>query len=389
MAFLNYIVAAVSITITPTMNRFTTVTTALLLALLLSACEKPQKEAAPAANAAPSNAAPTNPADTLILPEERQWLANIRQLTFGGENAEGYFSFDEKKFSFQRTNPEQGIPCDQIFMYDLATGNQRLISTGKGRTTCSYFLPGDSLILYASTHRADTACPAPPDFSKGYTWALYSGYDIFVADTSGKIVRQLTDAPGYDAEATVAATGDKIIFTSTRTGDIELFSMNLDGSNLRQLTNLPGYDGGAFYSWDGKKIVFRASRPEGEKLEEYKQLLKEGLVRPSKMELVVMNADGSGLRQITNNGAANFAPFWHPDGEHIIFSSNMADPKGRNFDLYLIRQDGSDLKRVTTNGTFDGFPMFTRDGKRLIFASNRNAAKQGETNLFIADFRGW
>lgn len=363
------------------MNQLTTAL--LLLVPLFAACQKQQEVPQTA------NTSSANPADTLILSEERQWLTNIRQLTFGGENAEGYFSFDEQKFSFQRTHPEEGEACDQIYIYDLATGKQRRVSTGQGRTTCSYFLPGDTLVLYASTHLADTACPAPPDFSKGYTWALYSGYDIFVADTAGKIVKRLTETPGYDAEATVSATGDKIIFTSTRTGDIELFSMNLDGSDVRQLTNLPGYDGGAFYSWDGKKIVFRASRPEGEKLNEYKELLKEGLVRPSKMELVVMNADGSGMRQITNNGAANFAPFWHPDGEHIIFSSNMADPKGRNFDLYLIRQDGSDLKRVTTNGTFDGFPMFTRDGKRLIFASNRNAAKQGETNLFIADFRGW
>ncbi len=367
------------------MHRFPTAL--LVLLSLLAACQKQQEAAPPSDKTAPANL-PANPADTLILAEERPWLANIRQLTFGGENAEGYFSFNERMFSFQRTHPEEGEACDQIYTYDLATGKQRRISNGQGRTTCSYFLPGDTLVLYASTHLADTACPPPPDFSKGYTWALYPGYDIFVADTAGKIVKQLTNAPGYDAEATVAATGDKIIFTSTRTGDIELFSMNLDGSNVRQLTNLPGYDGGAFYSWDGTKIVFRASRPEGEKLEEYKALLKEGLVRPSKMELVVMNADGSGMRQITNNGAANFAPFWHPDGQHIIFSSNMADPKGRNFDLYLIRQDGSDLKRVTTNGTFDGFPMFTRDGKRLIFASNRNAAKQGETNLFIADFQG-
>jgi Tol biopolymer transport system component len=323
----------------------------------------------------------------LVLEQEKPYLSNIRQLTFGGENAEGYFSFDEKKFSFQRTHPDEGDSCDQIYMYDLASGRQKRISNGSGRTTCSYFLPGDSLVLYASTHLADAACPPPPDFSKGYTWALYPGYDIFVADTNGRMVRQLTNSPGYDAEATVSPTGDKIIFTSTRSGDIELYSMNLDGSNVKQLTDLPGYDGGAFYSWDGKKVVFRASRPEGEKLEEYRQLLRQNLVRPSRMEIFVMDADGTHMRQITNLNVASFAPFWHPDGEHIIFASNVADKQGRDFDLYMIRQDGSDMKRITFNGTFDGFPMFTRDGRHLIFASNRNGSKQGETNLFIADFK--
>jgi TolB protein len=271
-------------------------------------------------------------------------------------------------------------------MYDLASHSERRISTGFGRTTCSYFLPGDSLILYASTHLADTACPPPPDFSQGYVWALFPGYDIFVADTNGNIRGRLTNSPGYDAEATVSPTGDKIIFTSTRAGDIELFSMNIDGSNVRQLTNLPGYDGGAFYSWDGRKIVFRASRPEGAELEKYRALLKDNLVRPSRMEIQVMNADGTGLHAVTDNGAANFAPFWYPDGVHIIFASNMADPQKRNFDLYMIREDGTDLKRITFSDTFDGFPMFTHDGKRLIFASNRNGTKPGETDLFICDF---
>lgn len=323
----------------------------------------------------------------MIHPQERPFLSNIRQLTSGGENAEGYFSFDETKFVYQRTNRELGDSCDQIYTYDLATGRQRRVSTGYGRTTCSYFLPGDSLILYASTHLADTACPPPPDHSMGYVWPLYPSFDIFVADTNGRIVRQLTNSVGYDAEGTVSPVGDRIVFTSTRTGDIELFSMNLDGSDIRQLTNLPGYDGGAFYSWDGERIVFRASRPEGNDLTTYRSLLANNLVRPSRMELMVMDADGGNLRQITNNGAANFAPFWHPDGEHIIFASNMDDPKGRNFDLYLIRRDGTGLTRVTHNETFDGFPMFTRDGRTLIFASNRHGSKVGETNLFVCDFR--
>lgn len=322
--------------------------------------------------------------DSLILPEERPYLSNARQLTFGGENAEGYFSFDETRFVFQRRDGRD--TCDQIYLYDLSDGSMKRISTGAGRTTCSYFLPGDSLVLYATTHLADPVCPPPPDYSQGYVWALYPGFDIVVADTAGKFVRSLTTEPGYDAEATVSPMGDRIVFTSVRTGDVELFSMNLDGTNVRQLTNLPGYDGGAFFSWDGKEIVFRASRPEGGELESYRELLRKNLIRPGKLEIYVMNADGTNLRQVTNNGAANFAPFMHPDGEHIIFASNVHDPKGRDFDLYLIRKDGSGLKRITHSPDFDSFPMFTRDGKRLIFASNRNNAAEGETNLFICDF---
>ena len=324
--------------------------------------------------------------DSLVLDGEEPYLSNIKQLTFGGENAEGYFSFDETRFVFQRTLPEEGDSCDQIYIYHLGNGETSRVSTGLGRTTCAYFLPGDSLVLYASTHLADSACPPPPDYSQGYVWALYPGFDIFVAKTNGEIVNRLTDTPGYDAEATVSPTGDRIVFTSIRTGDLELFSSNIDGSDLKQLTDMPGYDGGAFYSWDGKEIVFRASRPEDEDLTTYQNLLEEGLIRPSELEIFVMNADGSNLRQVTDNGAANFGPFWHPDGEHIIFSSNLADPKGRNFDLYVIRKDGTGLQQITHEDQFDGFPMFSRDGKRLIFASNRNNAKRGETNLFICDF---
>lgn len=324
--------------------------------------------------------------EKLVLDAEKPYISNLRQLTFSGENAEGYFSFDERKFVYQRTRPDSGESCDQIYSYDLETGHQRRISTGYGKTTCSYYLPGDTLILYASTHAADSTCPPHPDMSHGYVWAIYPGYDIFVADTAGHIVRRLTNSPGYDAEATVSPVGDRIVFTSTRTGDIELFSMALDGSDLRQLTNSPGYDGGAFYSWDGKKIVFRASTPQGDELASYRALLQENLVHPTRMELFVMDADGSHRRQVTNNGAANFAPFWHPDGKHIIFASNVGDPQGRNFDLYLINEDGSGMTRLTYNATFDGFPMFTHDGRRLIFASNRNDAKPGETNLFICDF---
>lgn len=351
------------------------------LALLQIGCNSEASE-----ETASSEKRATQEPDTLIVPGEEAFLGNIRQLTFGGENAEGYFSFDERSFVFQRTRPDLGDSCDQIYSYDLQTGATRRISNGEGRTTCAYYLPGDSLVLYATTHLSDPACPPPPDFSQGYVWALYPSYDIVVADTAGRFVRQLTSQEGYDAEATVSPTGDKIIFTSTRTGDLELFSMDLEGGNLKQLTDQPGYDGGAFYSWNGEQIVFRASRPEGEELAEYRRLLGENMIRPGALELFVMNADGSNLRQVTSNGAANFGPFWHPDGKHIIYASNQGDPQGREFDLYIVRSDGTGERRVTYSGGFDGFPMFNRAGTRLIFASNRKNAKEGETNLFIADF---
>lgn len=313
-------------------------------------------------------------------------LANIRQLTFGGENAEAYFSFDETMLILQSTRDT--FRCDQQYVLRLSTGDIRRVSTGSGRTTCGYFLPGDTTILYASTHHLSAACPPPPDFSQGYVWAVYPEYDIFTARADGSGLRQLTSTPGYDAEGTVSPAGDRIVFTSLRDGDLDIYSMDLSGGNVRRLTTEVGYDGGPFYSWDGTMIVYRAGHYEDSAAEHrYRNLLSQNLVRPSRMELFVMNADGSGKRQITNNGAANFAPFFLPDNRRIIFSSNLHNPRGRDFDLYLINIDGSGLERVTTNETFDGFPMFTRDGQRLVFASNRNQRTPGETNIFIADWK--
>jgi Tol biopolymer transport system component len=321
---------------------------------------------------------------SLVLPGEKH-LSNIRQLTFGGENAEGYFSFDERRLIFQSTR--DSFLCDQEYIMDLAGGTVRLVSTGKGRTTCGYFFPGDRKILFSSTHHLLATCPPPPDYSKGYVWAVYPQYDIFTANADGSDLRRLTTTPGYDAEATISPTGDKIVFTSVRNGDLDLYSMNLDGSHVVRLTNELGYDGGAFYSWDGKRIVYRAWHyTDTAEAGAYRALLERGLVRPTRMEIFVMNADGTEKRQITNNGAANFAPFFDPDNRRIIFASNVGDPGGRNFDLYLINIDGTGLERVTYNETFDGFPMFTHDGKKLVFASNRNGKIRGETNLFIADW---
>ncbi|HEV8538958.1 MAG TPA: hypothetical protein VGR15_08580 [Bacteroidota bacterium] len=323
--------------------------------------------------------------DSLILPTENHF-DHLKQLTFGGENAEAYFSSHDDRLIFQSTR--DSLKCDQIFAMDLSGGSLRMLSTGKGRTTCAYYLPGDSTFIYSSTHGADSSCPPKPDYSKGYIWAVYKSYDIYLGGSDGTIRRRLTATDGYDAEATVAPTGNRIVFTSARDGDLNLYSMRLDGSDVRQLTDETGYDGGAFYSGDGKQIVYRAYHPKDQKeLEDYKQLLGNGFVRPTQMDLFVMNADGSEKRRITTIGAASFAPYFHPDGKRIIFASNMKDPKGRNFDLFLIDTDGKNLEQITYNDTFDGFPMFTRDGKKLVFASNRNAKVRGETNIFIADWK--
>ncbi len=320
------------------------------------------------------------------LPGEKH-LANIRQLTSirGAENAEAYFSFDGRRLIFQSTRPP--FQCDQMFTMNSDGSDVRLVSTGKGRTTCGYFLPGDRRILFSSTHEASPECPPKADMSHGYVWAIYKGYDIYTANADGTELRPLTRTAGYDAEATVSPDGKRIVFTSTRDGDLDLYSMNLDGSDVTRLTSELGYDGGAFYSPDSRQIVYRAHHPKDPKdVERYKMLLSEGLIEPRSLEIMLMNADGSNKREVTHNGRANFAPYFHPNGRQIIFASNMNDPAGRNFDLYLIGVDGTGLERVTYNETFDGFPMFSRDGKKLVFASNRHDSRPGETNIFMADW---
>lgn len=319
------------------------------------------------------------------VPEER-YFRNVRQLTFDGENAEAYFSFDGTQLIFQRTERSQGS-CDVIWRMDLATGDTTRVSTGTGRTTCSYFYPGDEKIIYASTHLESEMCPTPPDMSQGYVWGLFNGYDLFVANPDGTDLTQLTDTPGYDAEATVSPQGDKVVFTSVRDGDLELYSMNLDGTDLKRLTNRIGYDGGAFYSPDGSKIVWRAHYPETEEeIADYQRLLAQGLIRPSALEVYVMDADGSNVVQVTDNGAANFGPFFHPDGERIVWSSNQGDPTGREFDLYMINVDGTGQEQITFTGDFDGFPMFSPDGKHFVWGSNRNPSHLANTNIFIAEW---
>ena len=321
-----------------------------------------------------------------LAPDPREThVRNLRQLTFEGENAEAYFSFDGTRLVFQRTGPEGG--CDQIYTLDLTTGDTARVSTGRGRTTCSYFYPAGDRMLYASTHHHDAACPVEPDFSRGYVWPVYDTYDLFVANAAGRIVEQLTDTRGYDAEATLSPVDDRIVFTSSRDGDLELYTMALDGSDVRRVTRRLGYDGGAFFSPDGSKLVWRAHYPETPAEQaDYRALLAEGLIRPSVLELWVADADGSNARQVTRNGHANFGPFFHPSGEKIIFSSNLHDPSGRDFDLYLIGVDGSGLERVTWTPGFNGFPMFSPDGRHLVFGSNRNESHPGNTNVFIAEW---
>jgi len=319
----------------------------------------------------------------LELPAEKH-LKNIKQLSFGGENAEAYFSADGKQLIFQSTR--DGRECDQIYTMNIDGSGTRLISTGEGRTTCSYFFPSGKRVLYSSTHLGSKQCPERPDFSKGYVWAVYPSFDIFTANPDGSDLKQLTTTAGYDAETTISKNG-KLVFTSTRDGDLDIYTMNADGKNVRRLTNELGYDGGPFWSPDGKQIVYRAYHPQTEKDKaDYSTLLHQNLIRPTTLEIMVMNADGSNKRQVTRNGKANFAPYFFPDNKRIIFASNMDDPKGRNFDLYKINSDGSGLERITFNETFDGFPMFSPDGKKLVFASNRNAASRGDTNVFIADW---
>jgi TolB protein len=311
-------------------------------------------------------------------------LRNIKQLTHGGENAEAYFSPDGSHLIFQSTR--EGYPCDQIYTIKIDGTDLRRVSTGKGRTTCGYFYPGSKQILFASTHEASPECPPKPSYERGYVWPIYPGYDIYRANPDGSNLKPLTRTPGYDAEATIAPDG-LIVFTSVRDGDMEIYSMQSDGSDVKRLTNRPGPDGGPFFSWDGKQVAFRGKPlAPGPELDNYRALLKEGLWRPTELELFLMNRDGSNQRQVTKLGGANFAPSWHPDGKRLIFASNIADPKGRDFDIYLVNLDGTGLERVTYNNTFDGFPMFSPDGKHLVFASNRNAKVEGETNVFIADW---
>jgi TolB protein len=350
----------------------------ILAALLLFAACKSAPEGHGHGHGAPEESTPLTRAD-------EPFLQNIKQLTNGGENAEAYFNKEGTELIFQ--SKRDGLECDQIYRMNADGENLRQVSVGEGRTTCS-FIQLDGSILYASTHGHGKGCLWSPDHSMGYVWPIYPEMDIWKADADGKNAAILNMSEGYDAEATVCPKDGRIIFTSTRDGDLDLYMMDADGKNVKRMTNTPGYDGGAFFSADCTKIVWRASRPEGPALTEYQQLLSKNLVRPSALEIYVMDVDGQNVTQLTKNGAANFAPYLHPSNRFVLFASNVGDPKGRDFDIYMVGIDGTGVTKVTTNPTFDGFPMFTHDGKRIVFASNRHNAKPGETNVFIADWAG-
>jgi Tol biopolymer transport system component len=349
----------------------------------LTACGAHYSTVAPAAGAA---AGSTGPSAVYVdpAPGERR-LRNIRQLTFGGNNAEAYFNRAGTQLVFQRQERVDS-GCDQEYLINVDGSGLRRVSNGLGRTTCGYFYDGDRRVLYSSTFKHAPECPPKPDHSKGYVWPL-AHLEIFTSKLDGSDLRQLTDDGAYNAEATVSPDGKRIVFTSTRDGDIELYVMNVDGSDVRRLTHRVGYDGGAFFSPDGRKIVWRAGYPQtAADSADYRSLLAQRLVRPSRVELWVANADGSDARQITHLGGANFAPFFHPDGRRIVFSSNHEEPRSGHFDLYLVNVDGSGLEQVTTDSSFDGFPMFSPDGRKFAWASNRHGRQAGETDLFIADW---
>jgi Tol biopolymer transport system component len=318
-----------------------------------------------------------------IQPEAREiHFSKLKMLTDGGENAEAYFSFAGDRLIFQSTRDGHG--CDRIYTMNLDGSDLQMVSTGTGRTTCAYFYPDDDWIVYASTHEGGPECPPVPDHSRGYVWPLYPSYDLYRARPDGSEISKLTDVPGYDAEATISPSGDRIVFTSMRDGDLEIYSMNLDGSDVVRLTHEVGYDGGPFYSPDGSKIVYRARHPtDPDEIADYQALLADGLIRPSKLEIWVMDADGGNQRQITDLGVAAFGPFFHPSGDKIIFSSNHGDPAGREFELFMVDLDGSNLEQITYSGGFDGFPMFAPDGETFVFCSNRSNSAEGETNVFV------
>ena len=333
-------------------------------------------------------------ANELIQPGEKHF-ARLWKISTGGENAEGYWSFAGDRVSLQRRNPEEGVDCDRIYVTDKKTGELSLVSNGRGVTTCAFFMPGDREVIYASTHAQADSCPPPPDRSRGYVWTLHPEYEIFVKDLDRGVLTQFTDSPGYDAEATVSPKGDRVVFTSTRSGDLELWTSALDGSDLLQVTDTPGYDGGAFFSHSGDQLIFRATEfsPEGttdeerdQAIAEYQALLTENLVRPSSMELFVIDADGSNRRQLTRLGGANWAPFFTPDDSAVLFCTNHHTDNAREFDIFRIDVESGDLEQITTYEGFDSFPMFSPDGNWLLFSSNRGGQTEGETSLYLAEW---
>ncbi|MBL0939013.1 MAG: PD40 domain-containing protein [Gemmatimonadaceae bacterium] len=368
---------------TPSLIIRSRVATAITLAALsaLAACGD---KAAPPADSAAATASASNVNKVITADSGEMHFGGLTQLTDGGENAEAYWSADGQWITFQSTR--DGRSCDQQYTMKADGSQLTKVSVG-GKTTCGWFLPGGNRLFFAATHHADSACPPRPDPSAGYVWGI-DKYDIYTVNRDGTDLKRLTNYDVYTAEGVLSPDGKRIVFTSLKDGDLDIYTMNVDGTDVKRLTTTPGYDGGPWWSPDGTKIVYRAWHYDNDKdLQAYKDLLGKNMIRPNKMELWVMNADGSDQKQITQLGGANFGPSWTPDGQRIIFSSNHKNPRSRNFDLYTVKLDGSGLEQITFNPEFDGFPMFSPDGTKLIFASNRGATKEGETNLFVAEWK--
>ena len=336
-------------------------------------------------------AAQPPPSEVPLASEEAQHLRDIRQLTRGFQRAgEAYFSPDARRIIFQAVTDD--YPFYQIFTMKLDASGLNRVSTGRGKTTCSYFRPDGKKIIFASSHldpkldeteargrreadeearaRAESAKAKKPYRGRRYQWDFDVHMDIFEANPEGTALVRLTTAPGYDAEGAYSPDGNQVVFCSLRDGDGEIYIMNADGSAPRRLTHRKGYDGGPFFSPDGKHVIFRGDPEENDHL-----------------QLFVINADGTGERQLTRNQAVNWGPYWHPDGRHIIFASSLATPEGSgrpNYDLFLMDVDTTRTERITFNPAADVLPVFSPDGKQVMWTSTRSADRTSQ--IFLADW---
>ena len=323
----------------------------------------------------------TTPVQTVDdMASESKSLKNVRQVTFGFAQAgEGYFRPDGKAIIFQAVpNTPPSIfhtPTDneteyQIFSSDLTpNATPKMVSTGKGACTCGYFAPDGKSILFASSHLNPTPSEAKgPAYSRTdrYKWKFPIGMDIFKADLDGKNLVQLTKTNGYDAEGSYSPDGKKIIFTSFRDGNAEIYIMDADGSNSRRITDKAGYDGGPFFSPDGKKIIYRSDRKDNDLL-----------------QVFINNLEGTDERALTNNEFVNWGPSFHPDSRHILYATSRHGHQ--NYELYLMDTETGKEERITYHDGFDGLPVFSPDGKKLMWTSSGRTADK-KSQLFIADF---
>ncbi len=393
----------------------------------------------------------------LIFKGEEKFLANVKQLTFVGENAEAYFSpkgdlivfqskgkgglylkvkkkyvptlqkrFKERGYDFVIRNLERNtfmlfvegltdrkiadeilagmeyehifvkpdLECDQIFLMDTNGLVLRMVSTGKGRTTCSWFI-SEHEVVFSSTHEHyDGRCPENPyvhEYRKRgkYVWPLFN-YDIYVRNLKTNTLTKIYGSDGYDAEIE-GTFGKRIVFTSTMDNEIELYEITygVDKPVPRRITNFPGYDGGAMFSPSGRYIVFRANHLKTQsEFREFHELLSKGLVNPEHVELFIYDTRKDTFWQITHTppNVANFAPYFLPDEKHVVFSSNMHAPGSFSFELYVVDIHGRNLQRITYSNGFNSFPMISRDGRKIVWTSDRNAKGRREFNIFVADW---